>query len=463
MTAMPRQLRSWWYTLVIAIIGVAIHIHAYARHVSPVSHDSGSYVEPAAYLLRDWSFSARDAVAYAAPPRAFNIGPVKPATIRTPLYPLVIALVLAAGGTLRLLVLLQHALAVFVAVALHRFLQRFTSAAASAAAALLCVAHPAVTETANVLQTETIAGALIAAATAAFYVARKRESWGWSAVSGVLLGTAILTRPIVLYLPIALLTLLVVLRSSRRVIAVFAVAAALLPAVWMFRNYDRAGVATVSSIEGENLLLYRAAGALVVARKPPLDAVFALQKQFGFYHEARQMRVPLLEEALRRAEADGRDLKAMNHAQRSRYYASLGLRTLAAHPVAYAEVATSSAIALFIDDYSGIFAARGAHIDAARLLFVPLSLFTLCCVVIGVRRLFSIDGDAAWTLSITLAYFAVFSSGPEVEPRFIVPFLGLYAAAAGIGLGEVWSWVRALILPPLPQAGSADPRLGLRG
>src|SRR5262249_18996136 len=146
--------------------------------------------------------------------------------------------------------------------------------------------------------------------------------------AGLLFGLATLTRPITLYLPLVLVLFLI----RRRAIWAFALASILLPGAWAFRNHRETGVFTVSSIGGENLLSYRAVGALVVKDKPVLDAVLALQKDAGFYAPAVRLRMPLLHAALREVP------EAKNHAQRASGYSRLARRILLQHPVAYAEV-----------------------------------------------------------------------------------------------------------------------------
>lgn len=438
MAAMDRPVaRVWWQTALIVAIGLLLHARTFLRAPNPINPDSPSYLEPAGHLLREGAFAARDRVAYAVPPNSFPEGPVAADTIRTPVYPLVISGILGAGGSLRLLVALQHLLVIGAAAAMHRLLRQIVPNVAAVAAAVMFVAHPAVVDAANVVLTETLAGILVAAAAACLYVSQRRSAavW-WPLASGLLFGVATLTRPIVLYAPVVLAIVLFARRLPRIALA-FLVAAALLPGAWAWRNYRVAGVATVSSIEGENLLLYRAAGALTVSNKDVADAVFALQKNFGYYREALHRRVPLVEQALEDARAAGWNVDRMNHAQRARFYARRGLAIVVAHPLAYAELAASALIALFVDDLSSIAASHGAHIDTARLLWMPLSLLVALCALAGIARLFRTDRDAAWTLLVPLVYFALVSAGPEVEPRFAVTFLALYAAAAGIGFAAL--------------------------
>jgi hypothetical protein len=429
---MTGERRSRWLTVTVVVIASAVHLRAWIAHPNPINPDSESYIEPAMHLLRDHQFAAADRIAYAVPPRAFAPGPIVPDTIRTPVYPLLIAAFMAIGASLRALTLLQHILAVALAALLQVLLRKRVSPICGAAAALLVALHPAVVDTANVVLTETVTAAIVAAAVASLYRSTIARSSAFAALAGGLLGVAALTRPIVMYLPLMLIAVLLVRRIPWRVVIVFAVAFSVLPLAWTLRNYEKTGVATVSSIAGEDLLLYRAAGTLVVASKPPFDALFALQKQFGYYHSALVIRVPLVKQALREAEAEGR--RPANHAQRSQEYSRLARKTLLAHPFAYAEIAFSAFIALVVDDMSAVVGSHGEDIDDARLRFVPLSLLILVCAVGGIWRLLKIDRDAGLLLGATVIYFVAISCGPGVEPRFVVPYLPLYACAASVGL-----------------------------
>jgi len=427
---------SRWLTVAVVVIASAVHLHAWVANPNPNNPDSGSYIEPAGHLLREHQFVGVDLVAYAVPYRAFPPGPVKPDTIRTPVYPLLIAGFMAIGATLRALTLLQHLLIVGLAALLQVMLRQRVSPVCGAAAALLVALHPAVVDIANVVMTETLTAAIVAGAAASCYRSMTRRSSVFAALAGGLFGLASLTRPIVVYLPLMLAAVLLVRRIPRRVVIMFVLAACVLPLGWSLRNYEKTGVPTISSIAGEDLLLYRAAGALVVAGKPPLDALFALQKQFGYYRYALAIRVPLVKQALREAEAEGR--RPANHAQRSREYARLARRTLLAHPVAYAEIAFSAFLALVVDDMSAVVGSHGEHIDDARLLLVPLSLLILVCAVGGIWRLLKTDRDAALVVAATVVYFVVISCGPGVEPRFVVPYLAVYAFAASVGLDALF-------------------------
>jgi 4-amino-4-deoxy-L-arabinose transferase-like glycosyltransferase len=319
-------------------------------------------------------------------------------------------------------------------VGLSAVMQRVAAAnvspGAGVIAGLLFGSFPLLLIVSNQVMAEALTAFFVTLALFTLYAALRRESLTLAATAGILTGIATLTRPVALYLPIPLFLILLARRRFPIAFA-FAIAAAALPATWALRNYRQSGVAVVSSIEGENLLLYRAAGTVVVADKPPLDRLFAFQKQFGFYREALRIRVPLIRQALA-------GLHPMNHAQRSMAYARLGLRMVARHPVTYLELAISSIISICIDDLAWLAAQqRGWDIVTARILLVPVSVGLVVCAIFGIRQLFRRDRDLAWLIILTIAYFLAVSAGPEGDSRFSVPYLALYIIAIAAGVSAL--------------------------
>ncbi|HEY6844363.1 MAG TPA: hypothetical protein VI391_09360 [Thermoanaerobaculia bacterium] len=183
-------------------------------------------------------------------------------------------------------------------------------------------------------------------------------------------------------------------------------------------------MATVSSIDGENLLLYRAAGTLVLAEKPPGEGWFALQQQTGFFDRALRLRSPLIRRALAHAHA-------ANHAQRSRAYSSEAFAILAAHPFAYVKLAASGVVALWLEDFAWPLTEAGVPRRLSYALFVPMSLLLICLAVYGIGR---VDFDLALLIAVTIAYFTIISAGAEAHPRFTIPYLPPYAIAIGAGV-----------------------------
>jgi hypothetical protein len=414
-------MRGWRWTFVIIAAGLLIHFAEWRLDRGRRDADFARYEELARSLLRDGTFRAHDVVAYAVPPNTFAEGPPVPETIRTPGYPLLLAAIFRCGGTPGTAALLAHAMLLALSVLMHR------REVGGFAGPLLVAISPEAAVTASRAPTETPASVAVALAVMLLIAATRRESRGRAAGAGLLVGIAAMIRPIALYLPLPFALVLVARKQTRALALPFFIAALLLPGLWTARNARATGVATFSSIDGESLLLYRTAGALVVAEKPPLDAIFALQKQFGFYREALRIRVPLVREALA-------GHVAANHAQRSQLYKRLAVRKLAAHPFAYAEIATSGAIALLFDDLALAAAPWLGDVDTARIALAPLSIGLLLLAAIGCRAMVRDDRAAGLLLTAALVYFVAVSAGPEVEQRFAAMFLPLYAIAIGYAL-----------------------------
>jgi 4-amino-4-deoxy-L-arabinose transferase-like glycosyltransferase len=404
--------------------------------------DSASYLEPANSLRNEHRFWSEDPVAYGVPPGTFARQPRAADTIRTPGYPSLLAAVQYAGGTLRDVIVFQHLLVIFGSLVLYLIGTRLYSETAGAVSALLFALHPAVVDSANQIMTETVCAIAIGASLILLCTSCERLSVTIAGLSGLLFGIATMTRPVCQYLPIVLLVWIIADKRRWRLAAVFALASSVLPAVWAFRNYQETNVATVSSIGGEDLLLFHAAGTLVVVNEPVQRAVFALQRQSGFYRPALKLRSLLVRAALTH---DGRFRLEANHAQRAGLYGRAAIRIMSEHPIACGEILASAAIALLFDDLSYIAASRGyGGVTSARLFLVPVSVGLFVLAAIGCRALIRRYGLIGWPLTITMAYFVVLSTFPEVEPRFLVPFAPLYAVAVGVGVSST-----LLLMKPL--------------
>jgi len=392
-------------------ICVAAHFGYFFESPTRTTADSQRYLDLAASLRSRHAFVAHDRIAYAVPPGAFAEGPLVPETIRTPLYPLFLAI--CAGITTA--VFLQHVIVIAFALILFDVVAREFSVAAGFVAALIFGLMPQMIVAANVVMTEALTGVFVT--TSILLLLRRR-----AIAAGIVMGLAILCHPIALYLPLVLLVTL--FRRAKRMAITFFLCAALFPSAWAARNHHFTGRAVVSSIDGETLLLYRAAGTLAVEHH---FAVFALQEQFGFYGPALHLRVPLVKRALAHS-------TAANHAQRSRDFMRLAFSILLRHPVEYAELAVSALIALFIDNISSLAAEGGENFMGARLHYIPLSLLLDALAIGGIVVLWRRKRTQAILIGTALGYFSVVAAGPDVEQRFLVPLLGVYAMAAGAGM-----------------------------
>jgi 4-amino-4-deoxy-L-arabinose transferase-like glycosyltransferase len=353
-------------------------------------------------------------------PNNFRSGPE---TLRTPGYPLFLAAIIALHLPLQSAIWIQHLMVVALAAAVFLFVGVvLRRPVAALVAGLLMATNPALTGWAHQYMSDVPACAVIVAALFCF---QRR-----AVAAGLLTGLATLIRPIAVgwFVPLAAI---LALRSWRRAL-VFAAAALVLPAAWIARNYAVSGVATISSIGGENLLFYRAGSVLALEDKPLLYRLTALQQQSGFWNAREHLKPRLANLAYAEMRADGIDPLQASYAVISRYYGRLGWRILRQHIPETAELGVSALIEMFFVTYER---------DAERftsswlldltVVFCVL-LFAAACIGIAVLR--RDDPQLALFLAVTIAYFALMAAGGEAEVRFAIPFAPAYAIAAGVGI-----------------------------
>jgi 4-amino-4-deoxy-L-arabinose transferase-like glycosyltransferase len=431
----PRRWR-WSHVVLIGVIASALQIVAASRSTTEFTWDSPGYIVPANAIACCGTFDGVDLIAYRGDAGSFPIVIARAETVRTPVYPLILSLSLRFGS-IRSAVIAQRVVMVCFAIAFYLFVATEFGGAIGLIAALFIACWPPALDAAGVIMTEAYFAVILALGLAVFLIGWRSQRPVLLALAGLLLGIATLTRPVALYLPIPLVAILLVRRVSMRAIVVFALAAAILPIAWAARNHARAGAFLVSSIEGENLLMYRAAGVLTVSHMTPLHAATALQRQTGYYREAHRIRPALHLQAVSTAARDGIRPDDLTHAILSQYYGRLGMRIILAHPVAYAELATTSFIELYFAPLAMSAARAGMNLSDANITFIPMAIAIFCLAVFGVWRMFKIDRSAAILIATVLAYFTIVSCGPEVEERFLVPYLAVYAVAVAVGIVQL--------------------------
>ena len=222
--------------------------------------DAGHYVQ----LARDLRGGYLDGTS-----ELFSLG-----LLRTPGYPLFAAPWLAAGGPAAVIVaqILLSAAAVALAFVLAR---RLFDAAAAGFAAIVLALDPASVVYTGLLQPETLFTLLLLASALAWRTALDGSAAA-AALAGLLVGLASLTRPIAVFLPLALLVtpwLRSEFSKARRpaVLLAFLAPSVLITGGWIARNGLVAGAPVLSTIEGTNLLYYRAAGALAEERGASIE------------------------------------------------------------------------------------------------------------------------------------------------------------------------------------------------
>jgi len=418
------------------VVTLAFHFRSFTSSLpNPNAADGASYLAPALNLAGGRGFVAPDPISYCV--HGLPNRPDAPDTLRTPGYPLFLAAVLALGLPPAAAIVLQHLLVALLTVALFLVTERLTGRwQAALPAALLLGTFPPLTTSAQQYMTEVLTTVAVLATLVATWRAA-RGSIGWAAAAGLLSGCATLIRPIALFwfLPLAL----VLAWRARRTLPLFLLAALVLPGAWVVRNYRATGVATISSIGGDNLLFFRAAGALVVHDQTPGFGFFALQRQFGFYRNSDRARARLAQEVFAELRSEGIEPRTASHAVLARHYGRFAVPILLHHLPETLELSFSAMVELFVGPYLYIGGTEGA-------LF---ALFVLAAAVYGLTKL---DKTFAAVAALTIAYFAVMAAGPESGPRFAVPFEPPYAIAFGAGVdallrrARVRAWTAAAAL-----------------
>ncbi|MEO0079592.1 MAG: glycosyltransferase family 39 protein [candidate division WOR-3 bacterium] len=195
----------------------------------------------------------------------------EPVAFRTPGYPVFLALL---GNNLTLTVVVQAVLSSLTVALLVLLGRKLFSGWVGLVAGLCLTFDISSILYSGVIMSETLFLPCLVAATYLFFV---RREWA----SGFLLGAAVLIRPIAVgaFLPFAVM---LIIRKSWRRLALFLTLVALLPGLWMSRNFLIFKRFGLTSVSGSNLL-YCNAGSLVAAQRrvSPAEARLALAREFG--------------------------------------------------------------------------------------------------------------------------------------------------------------------------------------
>lgn len=360
--------------------------------------DSFTYLGPAKMLLAGHGFAER---------------PGLPEVMRTPVYPLLLALF---GTRAAPVVVLQHLLNVALAVAMYLFAAprgRFVAIAA----AILFAVDPLTIHYANKVLTETLFTALLFVV----FVMPPR----WPVVHGLLAGILVLTRPVAIAYFVVVAIVFALARVPRRTIAIFVAAALALPLAWAWRNKIEGGDFTVSVIGANNLLMYRAAG------------VMAILDDGDFKNDLAAEQNDLLAEAhdLIEREKHVDAAEDLPEGVRAPYYSAVARRVIVQHPAAFARLTLRGLrVNVFDSDWAAlaIVSRVDAHtIELAVDAFVAVVFFL---AVAGIAALWRDDRALALLLAGTIAYFLFISAGGEAEARFRVPVVPQISIAAAAGL-----------------------------
>ncbi len=260
-----------------------------------------------------------------------------------------------------------------------------------------------------------------------------RSSARLGALAGLALATATFVRPVSLYLPlvacfVALLGAAVAhLRGvppARTLPAVLALVLAFAVPVgaWIAHIQVMTDVPTFSTIEGINLLEFRAAGAV------------AAEDGTSFSSERRRLQ----------AEVETRLEPGMNPAEIARERRALGLEVLSEHPVGAVRMAARGLVRMLVGPGGDSMSSVTQDLPAGALVeggLTGLGFFSAASMVVAAAvggLVLARRGDtlALVVIFVPIAYLLVVSAGPDAYSRFRVPLIPLLAILAASAVAE---------------------------
>jgi 4-amino-4-deoxy-L-arabinose transferase-like glycosyltransferase len=386
--------------LLLALILRAVLLFAAARHVDRAFFpDTQTYLDPAMKLLANGSYPADSAM-------------------RTPGYPVFIALVYWLGGPHPFLLVLAQVLVGTVNVFLTYLFGKLLlpKPAALLGALFLAVSVESITSVFYIL-TETLFTAFLVAAMLAWVKGYREKSFIWTGIAALSMGACVLVRPVALFFPVmAALAWLFRKGVSLPRQAAFAglflglYLLTLLP--WVLRNEAVLGYPTISTISADAMLFYNAA-SLEASLRNVSEAEIRLE------YPGR------ISQAL---EAHG---LADTEANRARVEESLARQILLAHPFRYLLIHLKSDLNGLLPDVTGPTEILGLTVGGKG----TLSILNQSGLLAAIRNYY---GRNLWLLWLTL---------PVVLLLGLVYLLGLVGAISLIRQ-NLWLAAFALLSPP---------------
>ena len=456
---MSSRLKRVLVIILVALLLRGIFFVVVSTHPERLFHrDTGSYIRPARNLLTGRGFSQQEAP------------PFTPDARRTPVYPLLVALLYGVFGQHPLLVaggqvLLSALTAGLVGLLGARLLPERE---ACLGGLLLALSLGSIVYSAYIL-TETLFTALLLGMSYALVVYREKRRKRWLIGAGLLAGMAMLCRPIALFYPLVAAPLAGFAHRGRwrevfRAALLLLGIAVLLVAPWLLRNYRLTGSLTLSTISSRNLLLFNA-----VSLEADLRGVGQAQ--------VRAEMVERLEQEL--AQRGGADDEALQ----VRLHKEWGRKIVLAHPWRYLYVHLKNDLnsllpnvteflellgvtqggkgTLSVLNQYGLRAAVrhyfGGQVWLLALLLPLVGLLGVTYLGALVGLIILVQRRAGFSLVLLLlpiAYFLLIPGAPS-NPRFRVPVMPYVCLLAGTGLVAVWHWVRRR-LHDVPGANCPD-------
>jgi hypothetical protein len=379
-----------------------------------------------------------------------------PSAIRTPVYPLFLAIF---QSQIVLTILTQMVLSVVTVFFTYQIAKMmfYENNIAFLASILLAFSLESITHSYYLLS-ETLFTFFLVASIYAFIHARKSQKISLLILSALLLSLSILTRPFALFFPVILIGFIIFdkkpCRSRIKNTFVFISFINLLIGGWMVRNLMVVGVATISSISSQNLLYYNAAS--LVADQTDRNEL-----------EVREMFVNQVATIL--------DEKALPDTEANRYKIEKesGIKIILADPLQYACIHLKSDLNNLLPDtdileilgfsegqkgtldmikQKGLWAGVVHYFDGdyrGLILLVPfiiLLLITYIGASIAIFRLFQKKRFYELAILLLPITYGLLLPGSPSNPRFRVPIMPFLVILAAYGLIYLYSNFRNKII-----------------
>lgn len=422
--------------LVLAVLlRLSILIVAYFHPERTLTNDSSSYIEPAQYLLRDGAYTY-------------------PSALRTPVYPIFLAVIYKLFGESHFFVVLVQTLIGLATIYLTYLLSTKLLPSQKKPIGILFFAFGLESSLGPFyVMTETLFTFLLVCILLCFLIYRQsiNINYGWLAVGGVLTGLAILCRPIALYFPAVIL--LFILWEHRRdfkrwlassAIYVFMVLICVIP--WIVRNNRLLGIPVVSTITGDSLYFYSA------------NALLAHQQQIGFF-ESQQVLYPALDQALLDANLQNTE------SNRYRMEVYMARKIILSEPFTYLYVHLRESMKIFLPGTASLRDALGQsehdldlwdllqtqglfsslkeyfrQTNGLQLILLPFVILLIVTCLFGFWGMWILLRNKNWfellVLSMPVFYF-ILLSGPGSYSRFRIPIMPFLSIVAGIGIETI--------------------------
>jgi 4-amino-4-deoxy-L-arabinose transferase-like glycosyltransferase len=284
---------------------------------------------------------------------------------------------------------------------------------------------------ANLLMTEIVATVLIALTAWTLYRAMANPSNNprWITASGLLGGCAALVRPVgsLCFIPLSICLVLGLKGRALRPVLLFAGCFLLLPLLWASRNYVEGGYFGISTIGGEDILYYRAAGAL------------AIQQPGSYLANARRINSALIDQTCADLERlYQRDCSQVTEAQRASYASRKGVGIILSNPFSYfRSISLSLAYIVFGGGAEALSRISNLGPRMAEYVVLVFTIPEALLAVVGCLYWYRRDQRLFYVLVFTVGYFFAASAGAEAYSRFRVPVMPMYALLVGGGAAAI--------------------------